>query len=68
MAARKTSDETDLHSYFRGRVEPLAKRLLDVTEELLGEESIQRRREFEDLVETRLQNGAKFIPRKRQPR
>jgi hypothetical protein len=68
MAARKTAEQTDLDSYFRGRIEPLAKRLLDVTEELFGEESIQRRREFEDLVEKRLQNGSKFIPRKRQPR
>jgi hypothetical protein len=68
MAARKTADETKLRSYFQSRVDPLAKRLVDVAEDLFGEESIQQRREFEDRVETRLQNGAKFIPRKRQPR
>ena len=58
MTARKTADETDLHSYYQGRVEPLAKRLLDVAEALFSKESIQERREFEERVERRLQNGA----------
>ena len=68
MAARKSPDEKDLHSYYQGRIEPLAKRLLDVAEDLLGKESVQQRRDFEEHVERRLQNGAKFVPRKRQPR
>jgi hypothetical protein len=68
MAAGKTADEPDLNLYFQGRIEPLAKRLFDVAEDLLGEESVRQRREFEDHVERRLQNGAKFVRRKRQPR
>jgi len=67
-ASRTPTDATDLHAYYRRRIEPLADRLLDVAEDLFGEKSIQQRREFEDLVESRLHNGAKFIPRKRQPR
>ncbi len=66
--ARKAGEEPDLDPYYRGRIEPLSKRLLDVVEDMLGEESIRQQKEFEDLVERRLQNGAKFIPRKRQPR
>lgn len=68
MAARKTASETDLQAYYQSRVEPLAQRLLDLVGDLLSRESIQQRREFEDRVERRLQNGAKFVPRKRQPR
>jgi hypothetical protein len=68
MAVRKTAEEVNLSSYYEGRLEPLAKRLLDIAEELLGKKSAQQQREFEDRIERRLQNGAKFVPRKRQPR
>jgi len=68
MAGRKTIDKAGLRSYYQGRVEHLAKRLLDVTNEMLGEESLQRDKEFEEHVERRLKDGAKFIPRKRQSR
>lgn len=68
MAARKTDHETDFHSYYQERIEVLAKRLLDITEATFSNDSIQLHREFENRVESRLQNGAKFVPRKRQPR
>jgi hypothetical protein len=68
MAARKTANEVDYRSYYQARIEPLAKRLLDVAEDLLSEESIRQHREFEEQVERRLHNGAKFVPRKRQSR
>ena len=68
MAVHPPSDKADLRSYFRTRIEPLTKRVLDVAEETFGEEAVRENREFEDHVEKRLQNGAKFIPRKRQPR
>jgi hypothetical protein len=68
MPVRKTSDETDLRSYYEARVAPLAKRILDAAEDLVSAQSIQQRREFEDHIKKRLQNGAKFIPRKRQSR
>jgi hypothetical protein len=68
MAERKTANEADFHSYYQGRIAPLAKRIFDdVAESLFSEESIQQHQEFESRVEQRLQNGAKFIPRKRQP-
>jgi hypothetical protein len=65
MAARKTADETDLRSYFAARTEPLANRILDVAARLLSEETTQQRQEFQDRIERKLQDGAKFIPRKR---
>jgi hypothetical protein len=67
MSTRKISDET-ARSYYEKRIEPLTKRLIDIAESLFGKESIAERREFEEHVEKRLQNGAKFIPRKRQSR
>jgi regulator of protease activity HflC (stomatin/prohibitin superfamily) len=68
MADRKGTDEVDLHSYYQERIAPLARRILDdVAASLSSEESVRQRREFENRVEQRLQNGAKFIPRKRQP-
>jgi hypothetical protein len=66
--APNTAADADLDSYYRERVGALTERLLDVSEELFGKKAAQQRREFENLVERRLQNGAKFIPRKRQPR
>jgi hypothetical protein len=68
MAKRKDPGEVDLDSYYRGRIADLGKRILDDTPgALFSKESLQKRREFEDRVEQRLQNGAKYIPRKRQP-
>lgn len=67
-ATRKVADKADLKSYFRRRVEPLTGRLLDVAEELCSKESEQARLEFQEHVEQQLQNGAQFVPRKRQPR
>src|ERR1019366_3705498 len=67
-ATRKNTGETDLQSYYRRRIEPLAQRLLDLVDDLSSKESEERRREFEDHVERRLQNGAKFVPRKRHSR
>jgi hypothetical protein len=67
MARRKTIDEAAaLQSYYQNRVEPLAKRLLDVAHDLFSEQSLQRDKEFEEHVERRIKNGAKFVPRKRQ--
>jgi len=68
MAARNPTADAQLRAYFQGRVEPLSKRLLDIADAFLSEESVQERQEFERRVEKRLQNGAKFVPRKRQPR
>lgn len=65
---RKTTNETDLQSYYRRRIEPLAQGLLDSVDDLASKEAEERRREFEEHVERRLQNGAKFVPRKRQSR
>lgn len=67
MAERKTIDKAGLRSYYQSRVEHLAQRLLDVANGLFSEESLQRDRGFEEQVERRLQNGAKFVPRQRQP-
>jgi hypothetical protein len=67
MAKRKDTGKMDLNSYYLERVAGLGKRILDdVAEPLFSKESLKQRREFEDRVEQRLQNGAKFIPRKRQ--
>lgn len=66
MAARKTIGEVDLRTYYERRTKPLARRLLDLAEDLFSAESIQQSQQFEDQVERRLRNGAKFVPRKRQ--
>ena len=68
MAARNVPHKADLHTYYQNRIEPLKRGLLEVAESLLGEESIKQHHEFEDRIEKRLRNGAKFVPRKRQPR
>jgi hypothetical protein len=68
MAIRKTAKAADLQSYYQGRIESMAKRLIDISDALFTAESIQQRKEFDDHVERRLQNGAKFVPRKEQPR
>jgi hypothetical protein len=67
MPSPKIPDKT-ADAYYQKRMESLAKRLVDFTESLFNKESITERQEFEEHVERRLQNGAKFIPRKRQPR
>ncbi len=67
MSTSKIPDETT-NAYFQKRVEHLTKRLVDVAESLFSKESTAERREFEEHIERRLQNGAKFIPRKRQSR
>jgi hypothetical protein len=70
MAARKTAndDATDAQSYYDRRTQDLSCKLLDVVTDLFGEDASRHRQEFEDQVERRLRNGAKFVPRKRQPR
>jgi hypothetical protein len=67
MPARNTTEKTDLRSYYQRRVEVLAKPLIDLAGDLLSEESVRQGQEFEDYIERRLNDGAKFIPRKRQP-
>jgi hypothetical protein len=68
MASRKLAEQTDLQSYYDGRVEPLTKRLVDLAEALFGKESRPGAEKFEEHVEKRLHNGAKFVPRKSKPR
>jgi hypothetical protein len=69
MAARKTADDAaGVQSYYERRTQELSRRLLDIVTDLFTEDTSQQRQEFEDHVERRLRNGAKFVPRKRQPR
>lgn len=68
MATRKPAEKAELHSYYQGRVEFMAKRLMDISAALFSDESLQQHQEFEDRVERRLKNGARFISRERQPR
>ena len=58
--------DLDLGAYFRKRAASLATSLLDAVTKELGSDSAARNREFEEHVERRLRNGAKFIPRKRK--
>ena len=68
MATRKTAgDATDAQSYYQRRTQDLSRRLLDMVADLFSEDASQHRQEFDELVERRLRNGAKFVPRKRQP-
>lgn len=68
MKGHRIADEAKLRSYYNRRLESLAQRMLDAAEEFFSKESTAQRREFEDHIEERLQNGAKFIPRKKQSR
>jgi len=69
MAARKTVDDAaGVQSYYERRTQELSRRLLDMVTDLFSEDASQQRQEFEDHVERRLRNGAKFVPRKRQSR
>ncbi len=58
--------EADLESYFRSRLECLPKRIFDTAAELFGKDAVKEDRDFEDEVERRLRNGAKFVRRKLQ--
>jgi hypothetical protein len=70
METRKTTNDgaTDARSYYDRRTQDLSRKLLDVVTGLFSEDASRHRQEFEDRVEGRLRNGAKFVPRKRQPR
>ena len=58
----------DLQAYFQKRAKGLSERVLDVVEEIFSKESMKRHREFEDRIQRGLRNGAKFVPRRRNPR
>jgi hypothetical protein len=66
--ARRIQDREELRAYFEVRVQKMSERILDAFDDLFSKEATQRHREFEDHVERRLRNGAKFVPRTRQPR
>jgi hypothetical protein len=68
VMARAKQAKLDLQTYFQQRAKGLSESVLDAFEDLFSEESAKRHREFEDRVERRLRNGAKFIPRRRNPR
>jgi len=63
LKARNRQVKTaDLKSYVRSRIEGLSARIIDSTEELRSQRSVQEDCRFEDDIERRLHNGAKFIP------
>lgn len=66
MAEKLTSSE--LKSYYQSRVKRLGERVVEAVENVLGPDTMQRHRDFEDRVEKTLQNGARFVPRKRPSR
>jgi hypothetical protein len=65
-AMKKEIAKVDLRSYLRDRLERLSERVLDANEHLFGKEATKQDRDFEQYIDNRLRNGAKFIPRKRQ--
>lgn len=70
METRKTAndDAMDAQSYYERRTQDLSRKLLDMVTDLFSEDASRHCQEFEEQVERRLRNGAKFVPRKRQPR
>jgi hypothetical protein len=66
--ATEGRSKADLQAYYRSRLQQLSERVIDVVEELFSKETTEQQRAFEDNVERRLRDGAKFIPRKRQSR
>ncbi len=68
MAMKKGIAKVDLRSYLRDRLERLSERVMDANDELFSKEATKQDRDFEESIDRRLRNGAKFIPRKRQPR
>lgn len=67
-AMRQQPDRADLRSYIKRRIDGLSVRIMESAEELLSQASMQEDRRFVEDIERRLHNGARFIPRKRQPR
>ena len=63
--ANEKERETDLRDYYRARVEHLSERLIGAAEQVISKEAIQRHFEFEKEVERRLQNGARFIAKRK---
>jgi hypothetical protein len=57
----------DVRAYIAAHLKEIARPLAEVAEDLSGLDR-DAFREFEDRVDRQLRNGAKFIPRKRQPR
>ena len=61
-------EKTKLNDYFQARVEQLRDLVIANAERVFSEKTEQHDRKFEEAIEGRLRNGAKFVPRKRQPR
>lgn len=58
----------DPEKYIKDRLKDLSVRLIDAAAEVFGEKATAEHRDFDNYIDRRLRNGAKFVPRKRQPR
>lgn len=63
---KKELARANLRSYLRDRLERLSERVVDANEDLFSRDATKHDRDFEQYIDNRLRNGAKFIPRKRQ--
>lgn len=57
----------DPEEYMRDRLRDLSVRLIEIAVDASSDKAVEERRQFEEHVDRRLRNGAKFVPRKRQP-
>lgn len=62
----KPNTDTKLQAYFLERLAHVSDRILESTEALFSEESAKRDKAFEEEIDRRLKNGARFVRRKRQ--
>lgn len=68
MPNSKPLQADDIASTFvESRLKEMSVRISDVALQILSPEAVAKHIQFEETVERRLRNGAKFIPRKRQP-
>jgi len=66
MAGERT--EAELKAYYKRRLERLGGHVVQLANTVLGAQAIEQHGTFEKRVEESLKEGAKFVPRKRQPR
>lgn len=59
-------DELNTKTNLKKRASALSQRIVDMVSEQLGPDAVCRHQQFEEDVRRRIENGARFVPRKRK--
>jgi hypothetical protein len=62
----RDAQTTDISAYFESRIERLRDLIVTGAEGVLDKSTKEQDKAFEQAIEGRLRNGAKFVPRKQR--